>query len=74
MVKKMSRKTKAAKNTITITFNNKNYNIEITKLMYAISRLEGKNVKYISELQAKAYMLKYHLYDDIFLDGINKIW
>jgi len=52
-----------------VTHNKKVYHINKEKLSYIIERLSGEKVK---EKELKKYMRKFKLYDEYFLENINK--
>ena len=59
--------------TLLVHFENKNYDIDVDKLSYIISRLENSQaVKIKNEKEAFKLMKKFKLYDSIFLEGISK--
>lgn len=65
--------------TITIKLENdntlKNYEVELEKLLYILSRLENnKTLKFESLAQIEKLIDKYKLYDEDFLSNINNIW
>lgn len=60
-------------NFIIIHHKNKKYSVNIEKLNFVISSLEGKKVIIKDENDAKVYFEKYELYDEIFLNNIDKI-
>lgn len=65
--------------TITIKLENdntlKNYEVELEKLLYILSKLENnKTLKFESLAQIEKLIDKYKLYDEDFLSNINNIW
>lgn len=55
---------------IKISYKNKLYKIQKDKLLYVLSRLKSENVK---ESEIEELMEKYKLYDEYFLENINKL-
>ena len=51
----------------------KTFDIDIDKLTYVLSRLEGKKLKYTNQKQIENLLEKYNLFDRYFLENINKI-
>ena len=49
------------------------FEIEIDKLTYVLSKLEGKNLKYKNQKQILTLLEKYGLFDEYFLENINKL-
>ncbi len=58
---------------IRVEYNDKIYEVEVEKLVYALNILEKGNVKETEE-ELRNLLDKYDLYDDIFLTTINKLW
>ena len=56
---------------LTVEFENKKYFLEKNKLIYILEKLEQKEVK---EENIEELMNKYSLYDEEFLENINKLW
>ena len=56
---------------LTVEFENKKYFLEKNKLIYILEKLEQKEVK---EENIEELMNKYNLYDEEFLENINKLW
>jgi hypothetical protein len=56
-------------------FENKieSYDIEIEKILFVLSKLENKEIKFESFEQIKKLMKKYKLFDEYFLKNINKL-
>lgn len=50
-----------------------NYDIKIDKILFILSKLENKNIKFESFEQIEKLMKKYKLFDEYFLDNINKL-
>ena len=59
---------------IEIEFKNKKYYLEKDKLIFVLSKLENHALDKISEDEIKQLFEKYGLYDEVFLDNLNKIW
>ena len=55
---------------IKITHNKKVYYVEKLKIIYVLKKISNKEIK---EKDIRKYMRKYHLYDDYFLENVNKI-
>ncbi|MBR3604642.1 MAG: hypothetical protein IKL52_01275 [Candidatus Gastranaerophilales bacterium] len=49
------------------------YDIEIEKILFVLSKLENKEIKFESFEQIKKLMKKYKLFDEYFLKNINKL-
>ena len=59
---------------IKIKHEAKEFNIKIEKLIYVLSKLENNNnLKYENQEQIENLMEKYELFDEYFLNNINKI-
>lgn len=58
---------------LTLMFNDKKYEVEIDKLLVVLCALESKKINFESEEQIKALVEKYKLYDEYFLENINKL-
>ena len=54
-----------------ITHNNKCYSVDKDKLVYILERLTNKKVE---EKEIRKLLKKYHLYDEYFLEHVNKIY
>ena len=54
-----------------IIHDKKKYRIENEKLIYILEKLEQRKIK---EEEIKLLMHKYNLYDEGFLENINKLW
>jgi len=57
-----------------VTFKDKIYKLDNKKVIYVLSRLTNKNLDNINEDEIVKLMKKYELYDEIFLENINKLW
>ena len=55
---------------IEITYNNKLYHIQKEKLTFVLEKLKGSKV---NENEIKELMKKFELYDEHFLEHVNKI-
>ena len=59
---------------IEIEFKNKKYYLEKDKLIFVLSKLENHTLDKISEDEIMQLFEKYGLYDEVFLDNLNRIW
>ena len=51
----------------------KTFDVEIDKLIYVLSRLERKKLEYKNQKQIETLLEKYDLFDEYFLENINKL-
>ncbi|MBR2069583.1 MAG: hypothetical protein IJ877_07480 [Candidatus Gastranaerophilales bacterium] len=58
---------------IIIPFKGVKYNINVKKLELVLSKLENKEVILTNNNDVKELLRKYKLYDEYFLENINKI-
>lgn len=50
------------------------FNIKLDKLIYVLSKLENNNnLKFENQKQIETLMKKYNLFDEYFLENINKL-
>ena len=49
------------------------FNIKLDKLIYVLSKLENKKIKFESQEQIEVLMKKYKLFDEYFLANINNL-
>ena len=49
------------------------FNIESDKLIYVLSKLENKEIEFESQEQIEALMKKHGLFDEYFLENVNKL-
>ena len=64
---------KLKSSSIMITFKGKNYNVDVDKLTYVIQKLEDKEIDFKSEEDIKYYLEKCKLYDEWFLENVNRL-
>ena len=60
-------------NVIILSFDEKEYKIDLKKLIAFLSYLEGREITYIDNKQIEKYLEKYFLYDDVFLSNVNRL-
>ena len=58
---------------IILSFDEKEYKIDLKKLTAILSYLEGRKIVYESKEQIERYLEKYFLYDDVFLSNVNRL-
>lgn len=56
---------------LNLLYNNKNYSVNIDKLLKLLSILEGCEILDASESELINLVKKYHLFDEVFLENIN---
>lgn len=56
-----------------MVFKGKDYSLKIDKLLFVLSALKGEKVEFINQAQIENLMQHYCLYDEHFLENINKL-
>ncbi len=57
-----------------INHNNKLYHIKKKNIIFVLEKLSGKRIKESTEeKEIRKLMRKYHLYDEYFLENVNKM-
>ena len=58
---------------IEIFYNKKAYKVNKIKISKILSILEGKELKNLDDIKIKNLIKKHLLYDEVFLENVNKI-
>ena len=61
------------RNSVKISFKGKDYEIDIERISYVISKIEDCEMKLSTKEEIIPYLKKHKLFDEYFLKNINKI-